>query len=164
MYLPQITIAAINGPAVGGGFELAIAPDFRLASEKAIFQMPEAKHGYPVGWSGLNLLPKLVGVNISKEILLMAEKFDAQKALRWGLINKILSSDNFMEDVKEFANEFARRDPVLTQMVKYACNRAIEDSASQMSEMSDELFHLLFSKDKKTLIHEFRQKTLGDYL
>ncbi len=77
--------------------------------------MPEAKNGFVIGWMGLNLLPKMVGINAAKEILLMAKPFGAKKAKICGLVDEILPKEQFIRYALNFSKNYFRRDQVLTQ-------------------------------------------------
>src|SRR5690554_1984052 len=89
--LPQPVIAAVNGFALGGGLELAMACDIRLASDNAKFGQPEVNLGIVAGFGGTQRLPRLVGSGRAAEILLTAEPFDANEAYRMGLVNKVFA-------------------------------------------------------------------------
>ncbi|MHA1893957.1 MAG: enoyl-CoA hydratase/isomerase family protein [Candidatus Helarchaeota archaeon] len=149
MNLPAITIAAINGFAIGGGFEFAMSADFRVASEKAIFRLPEVSIGLLPIWAGLNILPKLVGIQAAKEIVILGNKIDVEKASRLGLINEIFSSENFLDSVLSYAKKLTKKDPNLVQLSKYIINRSLDFSLSKTSEIAGEMFEIYADKNKK---------------
>jgi len=91
--LNKSTIAYINGYALGGGLELALTCDFRMGNETAIFASPELQHGWLPGWGGMTRLRRLLGEVKSKEVVLLSEKIQADKALEMGLINRIVQSE-----------------------------------------------------------------------
>ena len=108
-YLDKVTIAAINGFALGGGCELAMACDFRIASEKAKLGQPEVGLGITPGFSGIRRMMELVGEAKAKEYIFSGRMFDANEALRIGLVNKIVAPKDLMEEVKNIAAEIASK-------------------------------------------------------
>ncbi len=111
-------IAAINGPAMGGGFELALACDMRIMSSRAYAQFPEVNLGLFPGWGGTQRLPRLIGMGKAKQIIFMAEKIDAQKALDYGLVNFIAEADAFNAFVQQIAEKLAKASPLGLKMAK----------------------------------------------
>ena len=106
--LPQITIAVINGICFGGAVEMALCCDFRLASSRAIFSMPEVKLGIIHDLGGIPRLVRLVGVAHAKEIILRARNFSALEALRLGLVNRVSDPGDLNGQAQKWANEFTR--------------------------------------------------------
>lgn len=96
--IPKPVIAAVNGYALGGGCELALACDFRVASETAVFAMPEVTLGWIPGWGGAHRLANLVGVTKAKEIIMLGRRLTAQEALNIGLVNKVVSPPEALLD------------------------------------------------------------------
>ena len=90
--LPKPTLAFINGYAIGGGLELALACDFRFGYKNAFFSSPELKHGWLPGWGGMTRLKRLIGTTKAKEIILLNRELDAQAALELGLLNQVLDT------------------------------------------------------------------------
>jgi enoyl-CoA hydratase len=117
-------IAAINGYALGGGIELAMACDIRIASENASIGQPEINVGLIPGWGGTQRLPRLVGKGIAKEMIFTGKRIDARTAERHGLVNIVLPPDQFQAKVKELAVELAGKPPIA---LKY-CKKLINDS------------------------------------
>lgn len=111
-------IAAINGYALGGGLEVAMACDLRLASEKARMGQTEINIGLIPGWGGTQRLTRLIGKTRTKELVFTGKMIDAKTAEQWGLINMVLPSDGFMEHVKKFAAELAKKAPVALRIAK----------------------------------------------
>jgi enoyl-CoA hydratase len=109
--LPQPVIAAINGFAFGGGCELAIACDIRLASEQARFAQPEVGLGIPPGWGGTQRLPRLIGPGFAAEMILTGRQVDAAEALRIGLVNAIHPRIELMPKAREMAVRIAANGP-----------------------------------------------------
>lgn len=87
--LPQPTVAAVHGPAIGGGLELALATTFRVAAPDGVFAMPEVGIGTVPGWSGMSRLPALVGAQRARRMLLLGERVPAATALEWGLVDAV---------------------------------------------------------------------------
>ena len=118
--LRQPVIAAINGFALGGGLELAMACDIRIASEKARLGLPEVKLAIIPGAGGTQRLPRLVGKGLAMELLLTGKMIDAQEAYRIGLVNKVVPAEELMQAAEEMANEIIANGPIAVQLVKDA--------------------------------------------
>jgi enoyl-CoA hydratase/3-hydroxyacyl-CoA dehydrogenase len=117
---PKPVIAAINGPALGGGFELTMACDLRVMSDKAFLGLPELNLGITPGWGGTQRLAYLVGVGKLKEIILLRKNLDAQKALELGLVSEVYPRGEFKEKALEFAKKVAELPPLAVQYFKKA--------------------------------------------
>lgn len=124
-------IAAINGYALGGGLEIVLACDLRIASENARFGLPEITLGLLPGWGGTQRLPRMIPWCKAAEILLMGKPIDAQEAYRVGLINKIVPSGELMTTAKEWAEAICEAGPLAVRAVKEAMikgyNMTLED-------------------------------------
>ncbi|MCR2821039.1 enoyl-CoA hydratase-related protein [Lederbergia panacisoli] len=118
--LPQPTIAAINGYAFGGGLELALACDFRFASEKAIVGLTETSLAIIPGAGGTQRLPRLIGETKALELILTAKRLKAFEAEAYGIILKAFDKDRFMKEVQAFAQEILKNGPIAVQQAKYA--------------------------------------------
>ena len=116
--LPQPLIAAVNGYAFGGGCELAIACDIRLASDNARFAQPEVGLGIPPGWGGTQRLPRLVGPGVAAEMIYTGRQVDAQEALRIGLVNAVHPLDKLMPAARELASQIATNSPAAVRAAK----------------------------------------------
>jgi enoyl-CoA hydratase/carnithine racemase len=92
--LDKPTIAYMNGYAIGGGLELALACDFRVGSPKTVLSSPELRHGWLPGWGGMTRMKRLFGEAVAKEVILLCEKIDAEKALRLGMLNLLVEDEN----------------------------------------------------------------------
>lgn len=108
---PQPVIAAINGFALGGGCELALACDIRVASDNAVFAQPEVSLGIPPGWGGTQRLPHIVGAGRAAELILTGRRVDAAEALDIGLVNAVYPSADLMSKVLELADVIAANSP-----------------------------------------------------
>src|SRR5918993_4091255 len=116
--LPQPVIAAVNGYAFGGGCELAIACDIRLASENSRFAQPEVGLGIPPGWGGTQRLPRLVGPGLAAEMIYTGRQVHADEAYRIGLVNSVHSLDQLMPAAREMAAQIARNSPAAVRAAK----------------------------------------------
>ena len=121
--LPVPVIAAINGYAVGGGLEFALACDLRIASAGSSFGLPEITHGWFPGWGGTHRLPNLIGESRAKELVFFGEQIDAQTALKWGLVNRVMPKEDLMEEVTQLAQSLAKKSPVAVRVAKAALTR-----------------------------------------
>ncbi|MBA4392678.1 MAG: enoyl-CoA hydratase [Desulfobacca sp.] len=112
-------VAAINGFALGGGFELALACHFKIMvdSEKAVLGLPEINLGIIPGWGGTQRLPRLIGRTRALEIALMGRRLNAREAYDWGLINKVSKPGEALQDAKQFAGELAKRAPLALKAI-----------------------------------------------
>jgi len=115
-------IAALNGLALGGGLELALACDLRISSDRAKFAFPEVGLGIIPGGGGTQRLQKIVGQGIAKELLYFGDMFDANRALELRIVNKVVPAEEVLSAAKEWAKKLAQKPPVALQMVKTAVN------------------------------------------
>lgn len=123
--LKKPVIAAINGLALGGGCELSLACDFRLASDNAKFGQPEINLGIIPGAGGTQRLSRLVGAAKAKELIFLGDIFDAATAEKLGLVNKVVPADMLMEEAKKLARKLASKPAVAMQMAKEAINTGV---------------------------------------
>ncbi len=157
-------IAAVNGFALGGGLELALACSIRICSEKAQFGAPEVKLGIIPGDGGTQRLPRLVGLGRAMEMILTGDFIDAQEAYRIGLVNRVVSADKLMDEAMELARKIASRPPLAVRFAKEAVNRSMEgDSASGFALES--FLHALTctTEDKKEGVAAFLEKRKGEF-
>ena len=124
--LPQITIAAINGPAAGGGLELALACDMRIASTAARVGLPEITLGILPGAGGTQRLPRLVGPARAKQMMLFGTLIDATQALEWGIVNELAEPDELMAKTREWADILLERAPISLSNIKWAVNVSMD--------------------------------------
>jgi enoyl-CoA hydratase len=108
---PQPVIAAVNGFALGGGCELALACDIRLAAEHAVFAQPEVSLGIPPGWGGTQRLPRVVGPGLAAELIFSGRRVDAAEALRIGLVNAVYSAADLLPKALELAESIVANSP-----------------------------------------------------
>ena len=124
--LPIPTIAAIEGYALGGGMELALCADIRIAGESAKMGFPEVTLGIFPGAGGTIRAPKLIGPAFAKELIFSGEQISAERALQMGLVNRVASDDAVLEEAKKLAAKIAKRGPVAVRMVKDVITRGLE--------------------------------------
>jgi enoyl-CoA hydratase/carnithine racemase len=125
------TIAALNGMALGGGLELALACDFRLAAEHAILGLPEVGLGVIPGAGGTQRLPRLIGPARAKELIFTARRITADTALAWGLVSQVALAPDLLPAATELAAEIARRSPLALAHAKAAIDLGLESSLEQ---------------------------------
>lgn len=126
--LEKPVIAAINGYALGGGLELAMACDIRIASENARLGQREIKLGLVPGWGGTQRLPRFVGKGMAKEMIFTGKMIDAKTAERLGLVNAVVPPDQLMSVVRELAKEIADKPPISIKLAKELINSSLETS------------------------------------
>jgi enoyl-CoA hydratase len=124
--LPKPVIAALNGLTLGGGCELAMACDFRVASENAKIGQPEINLGIFPGGGATQRLQKLVGIGRAKELIFTGDILDAREAERIGLINRVFPSDELMDRTMEIARKIAGKGPLALKLAKMAMNMGME--------------------------------------
>ena len=142
-------IAAINGWCLGGGNEIAMACDLRLASANAVFSQPEASIGILPMWGGVKRLIRLVGLSKAKELILTCNKISADEALSIGLINKIVEYDNLLDEAYSVMRKILANAPAAVKLGKAALNYAAEFSIHDACELEQKLANLLFSSEDK---------------
>jgi enoyl-CoA hydratase/carnithine racemase len=125
------TIAALNGLAFGGGLEITLACDFRIAVESATFSLPEVGIGIVPGAGGTQRLPRLVGPTRAKELILTGRRIDAQTALEMGLVSKVVSPGSLMDEAWALAEEIAANSPLALAYAKAAVDLASETTIEQ---------------------------------
>ncbi|MFN8592940.1 MAG: enoyl-CoA hydratase-related protein [Thermomicrobiales bacterium] len=123
--LPQPVIAAVNGYAFGGGCELAIACDIRLASDNARFAQPEVGLGIPPGWGGSQRLPRLIGPGLAAEMIFTGRQVFADEAARIGLVNAVYPLADLLPKAQELAAAIGRNSPVAVRAAKRALSLAL---------------------------------------
>lgn len=143
--LPQPVIAAINGFALGGGCELALACDIRLASDNAKFGQPEVNLGIIPGFGGTQRLPRLIGKGLACELLYSGKIIDAAEASRIGLVNRVVTQEKLMEECRELAVLIGSRGPRAVQLCKEVVNNGMEMDLTRACAYEADLFALCFA-------------------
>jgi enoyl-CoA hydratase/carnithine racemase len=129
--LPLPTIAAIEGDALGGGLELALCCDLRVAAASALVGMPEVRLGVMPGSGGTQRLPRLIGLARAKELILLGEIIDAHTALEYGLVNRVVPQTTAEAAARELAETLALRGPVAVREAKGVLNRTLDGSLAE---------------------------------
>jgi enoyl-CoA hydratase/carnithine racemase len=120
--LPQVTIASLNGLAVGGGVVLAISCDLRLAAASAWFSIPEVELGLPLTWQALPRLVRELGPARTKELVMACDRFSAADAERWGMVNHVHPDEELASATRALAARLLSMDPLTLSMTKRACD------------------------------------------
>ena len=141
---PKPIIAAINGFALGGGCEIAIACHLRFASEDAKFAQPEVKLGLIPGWGGTQRLPRIVGKGNAIELIIGGHIIDAQEALRIGLVNKIFEKKKLLDETVKFTKLILDNGPNALALSLKAVNESSDKSLSKGLKIELEIFSELF--------------------
>jgi enoyl-CoA hydratase/3-hydroxyacyl-CoA dehydrogenase len=115
-------IAAINGYALGGGLELALACDFRIAAEHAEFGQPEINLGLIPGWGGTQRLARIIGIAKAKELIMLGERIKADEALKIGLVHRVVPYDNLRDEARKLAKKLCELPPIAMRYAKLAIN------------------------------------------
>ena len=161
--MPKPTIAAINGFALGGGCELALACDLRYASSAAKLGQPEINLGIIPGWGGTQRIARLCGLGVAKELILTGRVVDAEEALRIGLVNAV--HDPVLDKAREIAVLLASKSPIALRLMKELANRGLGGDHARNLEAEGEAFGELFSsEDAKEGLAAFVEKREPTFL
>ncbi|EJO5348392.1 enoyl-CoA hydratase/isomerase family protein [Clostridium botulinum] len=153
------TIAAVNGYALGGGCELAMCCDIRIASEKAKFGQPEVGLGITPGFGGTQRLSRLVGLGKAKELILTTDIIKSQEALEIGLVNKIVPEESLLEESLMLAEKIASKPQSAVRYAKTAINRGYETDIETGMVIEKDAFGLCFAtEDQKEGMGAFLEK------
>ena len=157
-------IAAINGYALGGGLELALACDFRIAAENAVFGTPEVTLGIIPGWGGTQRLPRAIPKAKAAELLLMGQRIDAREAYRIGLVNKVVPLSELLSTAEEWAQRLCEIPPLAVRAAKEAMCKGLEMTLEEglglETELEDFLFTTEDSKEGRAAWQEKRKPVL----
>ncbi len=145
--LAKPVIAAVNGYALGGGCELAMACHIRIASENAVFGQPEVNLGIIPGYGGTQRLPRLIGKGPALEIILSGKMISAQEALRLGLVNSVVRADQLMDEAKKLLATILSRGPLALKYALEAVNHGLNMSIEEAMDYEASLFGLLCATD-----------------
>lgn len=151
-------IAAIQGFALGGGTEMTLACDIRVAAENATFGLPEINIGIYPGGGGTQRLPRLVGMGFAKELIFTGDFFDAKKAYEIGMVNYVVPPEEVMETAKKIAKKLAKKPPLALRLAKSACNMSMYTDLKTGCKLEQEGFSMLFaSEDQKECMLAFTE-------
>jgi enoyl-CoA hydratase len=157
--LEKPVIAALNGYAVGGGLEVAMACDLRIASENARMGQTEINIGLIPGWGGTQRLTRLIGSTKAKELVFTGKMIDAKTAEQLGIVNMVVSADKFRETVRLFAAELASKAPVAIKVAKAVINKGSEVSLDAALALEREGFGVVAStEDLQEGVSAFTEK------
>ena len=144
---PVPTIAAVNGYALGGGCEVALACDVRIAAENATFGFPEVGLGILPGMGGTQRLPRLIGPALAKELIFTGRRIGADEAREIGLVNRVVGHGEALNAARELAAEISSNGPLAVRHAKSAANRALDVDLVSGLEYEADQFALLFATD-----------------
>jgi enoyl-CoA hydratase/carnithine racemase len=162
--VPKPAIAMVNGLALGGGCELAMACDIIIASENAQFGQPEINVGVIPGAGGTQVLPRLVGEKKAKEMVFTGGFISAQEALSWGLINKVVPADKLKDAVLEMAKAMMRHSPIILKLCKLAINKSLDVPLVVGMDYERDYFAMCFgTEDQKEASKAFLEKRKPQY-
>jgi enoyl-CoA hydratase len=158
-HLPKPVIAAVSGLALGGGCELALTCDVRIAAENAVFGQPEIKIGVIPGGGGTQRLPRLIGLGRAKELLYSGDAIDVQEAYRIGLVNKVVPLGSLLDEAKKMAAKYAKQPGFALKMTKKVVNEGINMDLPSALAYEARCFELLFAtEDQKEGMRAFIEK------
>ena len=163
-YLGKPVIAAINGYALGGGCELTMCCDLRIATEKARFGQPEISVGVIPGAGGTQRLARLIGMTRAKELIYTGDMIDANTALNYGLVNKVVPVENLMTEAREMAAKLLTRSSVILSLAKAAITGGAGMSLPDALSYESQCFALCFAtEDQKEGMKAFMEKRKAEY-
>jgi enoyl-CoA hydratase len=157
-------VAAVNGYALGGGLELALACHLRVASEKARFGLPEVKLGIIPGYGGTVRLPRIVGRGRALELILTGEMIDAQRALDMGLVNRVVAPDETRSAAEGLLDTILANGPIALRFALEAVDRSLETGIDEGLGLESHLFGLLAAtEDMKEGMEAFLEKRAAEF-
>jgi enoyl-CoA hydratase len=162
--MPKPVIAAVNGFALGGGLELALACHIRIASTRAKFGLPEVKLGIIPGYGGTVRLPRLVGRGRALELMLTGDMIDAAEALRIGLVNRVEEPDAVLGAARDMARKMVANGPIALAMALEAVDRGMSTTIDDAQILESRLFGLLAStEDMREGMQAFLEKRKAEF-
>ena len=162
--LSRPVIAAVNGYALGGGCELAMACDIRIASEKAKFGQPEVGLGIIPGYGGTQRLPRLIGKGRAKYYIFTTDMITAEEAFNMGLIDKVVPHGKLYEETLKIAEKIISKGPIAVRMAKYAVNNGMNmDLASGIAYEAEAYTTSFGSEDRIEGMSAFLEKRKADF-
>lgn len=162
--LSKPVIAAVNGYALGGGCELAMCCDLRIASENARFGQPEISLGIIPGAGGTQRLTRLIGMTRAKELIYTGDIIDAKTALVMGLVNKVVPPANLMTEAREMAKQLLSKSSIALSMAKTAINSGANTDLASGLDMEEQCFVECFAtEDQKEGMQAFLQKRKAEF-
>jgi enoyl-CoA hydratase len=156
-------IAAINGFALGGGLELAMGCDFRIASSRAKFGQPEVNLGLIPGYAGTQRLPRLTSLGDALYLLMTAEMIDAADALRIGLVQKVVEPDELMDTVMGIARNILAKGPGAVRLIKKVVRQGMMGNFDEGSALEAQMFGTLFKAEGEIGMRAFLEKRTPEW-
>ena len=147
--LPIPTIAAVGGYALGGGCELAMSCDIRVAADNAVFGQPEVGLGITPGFGGTQRLPRLVGTGIAKELIYTGRQVKAEEAKSIGLVNKVVPAESLLDEAKAMLRTILEKAPMAIRYSKVAINRGMDVDMRAGLELEKDLAAITFGTEDK---------------
>jgi len=164
-HLPQPVIAAINGIALGGGTELALACDLRIMAENAAMGLTETSLGIIPGAGGTQRLPRIVGKGVAKDLIFSARRVGAEEAVRIGLVNRVSVQSELLDQAISWANEIAQNAPIALAQAKWAINQGMEVNLAAGLELESMAYQVLIpTKDRIEGLQAFAEKRKPNYI
>ena len=161
---PKPVIAAVNGYCLGGGMELALACDIRIASRAARFGQPEVNLGIIPGGGGTQRLPRIIGLGAALRLILTGEMVNADEALRLGLVEEVIEPEHLLERAMTMAQTIANKSPVAVSAAKEATRAALSLPLADGLKLETALFELCFSsEDKAEGVRAFLEKRAANF-
>ncbi|WP_042461114.1 enoyl-CoA hydratase-related protein [Neobacillus dielmonensis] len=157
--LPQPTIAAINGYALGGGLELALVCDFRIAVKEAVIGLTEVSWGIIPGAGGTQRLSRLIGTSKAKELIFTARKIDAWQAYELGILNKVVERNELTPTALDLAQEITKNAPLAITQAKYAINNGSNVDIKTGLAIESKAYEVIIpTKDRIEALNAFKEK------
>ncbi len=162
--LPIPVIAAVNGPALGGGCELSLSCDFRIAGENAMFGLPEVGIGVIPGAGGTQRLTKMIGAVKAREMVMAGKMVKGKEAYDIGLVTKCVADDHVLDEALKYAKKLCKKPASALQFAKSAINYAVDNDINTGKRFEKALFSSCFStEDQKEGMKAFTEKRNPDY-
>jgi len=158
--MQKLTIAALNGPAIGGGLEFALCCDLRYSADNATFSLPEINFGIVPDSGATVRLPWLIGLARAKELILSGESITAKRAEELGLINQVFPRETFHDEVRKIAVKMAKKAPLAVGMGKQLINRSFQqrEAKSGLGDAIDVQSILIVTEDYQEALKAFKEK------
>ena len=161
--LPIPVIAAVNGYALGGGCELALLADIRIASEKAVFALPETGLGIMPGFGATQRLPRLIGTGLASEMVFTGRRMKADEAVSAGLVNAVVLAEELLDRAKEMAGKIAANAPIGIRAAKASMRTGMEQKLTDALETEAQQFASCFeTQDQRNGMGAFLEKRKPD--
>src|SRR5262249_27075422 len=162
--MPKPTIAAINGFALGGGCELALACDLRYASSRAKLGQPEVNIGIIPGWGGTQRLARVVGLGVAKDLVLTGRTVDAEEALSIGLVNAVFGPEELLQKTLSLPDSLAAKSPLVLRVAKRWVEESLQGARSAgLAEEGEQFAQVFDSADQKEGMRAFVDKREPDF-